>query len=182
MKKPYTEKTAKFQHIRLILKKRCKVVEKTQVKLNFKSPSNNVFHFTEEFAVSRQNKNEKQKTRRPDIVLFINGIPFAVIELKKSNVETEQAISQMIRNQLKGEIPQLFKYTQITLVGNNHNPQYVTTGTAQKFYATWKEDLSDKLNTLISNRIATKLDNTKKLLKTLDIFLCFISYYNFCLL
>jgi len=128
--------------------------------IDLKSPSNNVFHFTEEFAVSRQNQNEKQKTRRPDIVLFINGIPFAVIELKKSSVETEQAISQMIRNQLKSEIPQLFKYTQITLVGNNHNPQYATTGTPKKFYATWKENVTEELNKFITNRTPSKLDST----------------------
>jgi type I restriction enzyme R subunit len=128
--------------------------------IDFKVPSNNVFHFTEEFAVSRLNQNQNEKTRRPDIVLFINGIPFAVIELKKSSVETEQAISQMIRNQQQDEIPQLFKYTQITLAANNHSSQYATTGTPKKFYAIWKEEISENLNTLISNRTPSKLDST----------------------
>lgn len=128
--------------------------------IDFDDPSNNVFHVTEEFVVSRQNQNQNEKTRRPDLVLFINGIPFAVIELKKSSVETEQAISQMIRNQQPDEIPQLFKYTQITLAANNHSSQYATTGTPKKFYAIWKEQVSEKLNTLISNRTPSKLDNT----------------------
>ena len=45
----------------------------------------------------------------------------------------------MIRNQGHDEIPNLFKYVQITLAGNNHSPQYGTAGTAKKFYAVWKE-------------------------------------------
>ena len=128
--------------------------------IDFKNIENNVFHFTEEFSVSRQTLNEKDKTRRPDIVLFINGIPFGVIELKKSSVETEQGISQMIRNQSIGEIPHLFKFTQILLVGNNHSPQYATTGTPKKFYATWEEDVRKDINTLIRERTVSKLDKT----------------------
>ncbi len=128
--------------------------------IDFKNIENNVFHFTEEYSVSRQTLNEKDKTRRPDIVLFINGIPFGVIELKKSSVETEQGISQMIRNQLKGEIPHLFKFTQILLAGNNHSPKYATTGTPKKFYATWEEDVRQDINRLIHERTPSKLDNT----------------------
>ena len=128
--------------------------------IDFKNIENNVFHFTEEYSVLRQTLNERDKTRRPDIVLFINGIPFGVIELKNSRTETEQGISQMIRNQLKGEIPHLFKFTQITLAGNNHSPQYATTGTPKKFYATWEEDVRQDINTLIKDRTPSKLDNT----------------------
>ena len=117
--------------------------EKIAVKIV--NPLNNVYHFTEEFTVSRAIQNEREQTRRPDIILFINGIPFAVIELKKSSVDTQQGISQMIRNQLKGEIQQLFKYVQITLAGNNHSPQYATTGTPKKFYATWEEDVKEEI-------------------------------------
>jgi len=128
--------------------------------IDFNNLENNVFHFTEEYSVSRETLNERDKTRRPDIVLFINGIPFGVIELKKSSIETEQGISQMIRNQLKGEIPHLFKFTQITLAGNNHSPKYATTGTPKKFYATWEEDVRQNINTLVIDRTPSKLDNT----------------------
>ncbi|MEA3552920.1 MAG: HsdR family type I site-specific deoxyribonuclease, partial [Campylobacterota bacterium] len=127
--------------------------------IDFKDVSNNIFHFTEEFSVSRQIQNETNKTRRPDIVLFINGIPFGVIELKKSSVDTEQGISQMIRNQQRQEIPQLFKYTQILLAGNNHSPKYATTGTPKKFYAIWNEDNKNKINSLINDRTPSKLDS-----------------------
>ncbi|NOX14999.1 MAG: type I restriction endonuclease subunit R [Epsilonproteobacteria bacterium] len=128
--------------------------------IDFKNPENNVFHFTEEFSIDRVMRNEKDKTRRPDIVLFINGIPFGVIELKKSSVQSGQGVSQMLRNQLKGEIPHLFKFTQILLAGNNHSPIYATSGTPKKFWATWKEDVGQGINTLVADRIPSKLDNT----------------------
>ena len=129
--------------------------------IDFNNIDNNVFHVTEEYSVERQIKTESDKTRRPDLVLFINGIPFAVIELKKSSVDTEQGISQMIRNQGKDEIPQLFKYVQMTLAGNNHDPKYATAGTPQKFYALWvEENLQHNPSPLIKNRTPSNLDKT----------------------
>jgi len=127
--------------------------------IDYVNPENNLFHFTEEYVVDRVNKHEKVKTRRPDLVLFINGIPFGVIELKKSTESTEQGISQMLRNQSVGEIPNLFKYVQIVLAGNNHSPQYATVGTPKKFYAVWKEKVVE-LEQLVGGRTPSPLDNT----------------------
>ncbi|WP_233144783.1 type I restriction endonuclease subunit R [Campylobacter pinnipediorum] len=148
--------------------------------MDFENPKNNVFHFTEEFAVLRSNQTEDIKTRRPDIVLFINGIPFGVIELKKSSTSSDEGISQMLRNQEDGEIRELFKYIQITLAGNNHSPKYATTGTLGKFYATWEEDVSRNLNKLVTKRTASKLDSTiyalfekDRVLKLLSSFIIF---------
>ena len=127
--------------------------------IDFENPQNNHFHFTEEFVVDRATKSETTKTRRPDLGLFINGIPFGVIELKKSSVDTEQGISQMLRNQSAQEIPQLFKYVQITLAGNNHSPKYATVSTPKKFYAVWEEE-SPALSRLVQERTVSKLDKT----------------------
>jgi len=113
--------------------------------IDYENPENNVFHVTEEFVVDRVNRQEQIKTRRPDLVLFVNGIPFGVVELKSAVRETAEGISQMIRNQGQDEIPNLFKYVQITLAGNNHSPQYGTTGTPKKFYAVWKEKHEGKM-------------------------------------
>jgi len=101
--------------------------------IDFKNPQNNLFHVTEEFVVDRVNQQEREKTRRPDLVLFINGIPFGVIELKSAVREVSEGISQMLRNQSEGEIPNLFKYVQITVAGNNHSVKYATTGTPKKY-------------------------------------------------
>ena len=127
--------------------------------IDYKVPENNVFHVTEEFVVDRVNQQEQTKTRRPDLVLFINGIPIGVIELKKSTRGTEEGISQMLRNQSIDEIPTLFKYVQMTLVGNNHSPQYGTTGTPKKFYAVWKEKDID-LKSMLKGRTPSPLDKT----------------------
>ena len=53
--------------------------------IDWKHPSNNVFHVSDEFAVERRRSNE---TRRPDIVLFVNGIPLVVIECKRPDLNT----------------------------------------------------------------------------------------------
>ena len=81
--------------------------------IDFDNIENNAFHITEEFEVKRQNTEEKEKTKRPDLIVFINGIPLGIIELKKASVSIENAIEQMIGNQNEGEIRELFKFSQL---------------------------------------------------------------------
>ena len=76
-------------------------------------------------------------------MLFVNGIPFAVIECKSPKVEVAQAISQTIRNQRDEYIPRLFTYAQMVLALNKNEARYATTGTPAKFWSKWKEDLAD---------------------------------------
>jgi len=106
------------------------------------STANNVYHVTAEFSVERTRSYD---TARPDIVLFVNGIPFAVIECKSPKVEVEQAISQMIRNQRDEYIPRLFTYAQMVLSVNKNDARYATTGTPAKFWSKWKEDVADEV-------------------------------------
>ena len=120
---------------------------------------NNVFHVVEEFSVERELVG---KNARPDIVLFVNGIPFAVIECKKSSISIEQGISQMIRNQGKDYIPQLFKFVQIVMSTNKNQTKYATTSTPAKFWAVWKEQdeqwHQQQLSSLITHRKPTIQD------------------------
>ena len=120
---------------------------------------NNLFHVTEEYAVESQ---DKQHNARPDIVLFINGIPFSVIECKAPHISEEQAVEQMIRNQQADYIPQLFKYAQIVMATNKNAVKYATTGTPKKFWNVWKEEndtfLNTALATLVTDRIPTEQD------------------------
>ncbi len=106
--------------------------------IDWDHPENNVFHVTEEFAVERAGSHQ---TRRPDIVLFVNGIPFGVIECKSPHIKEpiREAISQQIRNQKDDEIPHLFLYSQLLLVLSKNEARYATTGTAAKFWGTWRE-------------------------------------------
>ncbi|MDP2798541.1 MAG: type I restriction endonuclease, partial [Deltaproteobacteria bacterium] len=93
---------------------------------------NNVFDVTAEFSVER---TRSDKTARPDIVLFVNGIPFAVIECKSPKVEVAQAVSQSIRNQQDEYIPRLFAYVQLVMGVNKNAAMYATAGTARKFWS-----------------------------------------------
>jgi len=106
--------------------------------IDWKNPRNNVFHVTAEFEIERTGSRE---TRRPDIVCFVNGIPFLVIECKRPDEKDslEAGIGQHIRNWQTDEIPHLFFYTQLALALNKNDGSYGTTGTARKFWAKWKE-------------------------------------------
>ncbi len=120
---------------------------------------NNIFHVVEEVVVERM---DGQGTARPDIVLYINGIPFAVIECKKSSISMEQGISQMIRNQGKDYIPQLFKFIQIVMSTNKNETKYATCFTPAKFWAVWNEEneqwLQNQLSKSVYNRLPTNQD------------------------
>ncbi len=104
--------------------------------IDWESPANNVFHVCKEFDVERTGSS---KTRRPDIVLFVNGIPLGVIECKGPNEDFEEAVSQNIRNQGPEEIPQLFRSVQLLIATNKNKVQYGTVGTSRKFWAIWRE-------------------------------------------
>lgn len=99
---------------------------------------NNVFHITQEMTVKGINSN-----RRLDVVLFVNGIPFVIIENKRSDVlhSAREAISQHIRNQTSTEgIPQLFYYAQLLLAVEPNQVYYGTTKTKMQFWSVWKEE------------------------------------------
>ena len=118
--------------------------------IDFEHPENNDFYVTEEFSVLRMNGKDYA---RPDIVLFVNGIPLAVIECKDASVPIIQAISQNIRNQKPDYIPQLFKFIQIVMAANKNETKYATCGTPGKFWSTWNEQYVEKQNELLNKTV-----------------------------
>lgn len=127
--------------------------------IDWDNPQNNVFHVTEEFAVDSQ---DRQHNARPDIVLFINGIPFAVIECKAPHIPVEEAVGQMIRNQQAAYIPHLFKFAQLVVATNKNAVKYATAGTPKKFWSVWKEQddewLQTRLKAPVPDRMPTEQD------------------------
>lgn len=124
--------------------------------IDWQTPSNNSFIFTEEFTVTRSGGVE---SRRPDIVCFVNGIPLVVIEAKrpdgnaKKGPTIDEGISQSLRNQRHDEIPLLFAYSQMLLAINGNEGRYGTCGTPAKFWAVWREeDISDAEMYAIKNK------------------------------
>ena len=114
-------------------------------------PERNAFHVTEEFAVDSAGAAD---SRRPDLVLFVNGIPFGVVECKRADIRypVKEAISQQIRNQKEEYIPKLFWYAQLLLAASPDESRYGTVGTSQKFWAAWKEALDEKALKKLVNR------------------------------
>lgn len=104
--------------------------------IDWKNWQRNVFHVAAEFKVARSRSNE---TARPDIILFVNGIPLAVIECKSPDVEIEQSVSQSIRNQGEDYIPRLFSYVQLVIGVNKNTARYATVGSSFRFWSVWKE-------------------------------------------
>ena len=114
--------------------------------IDWKSPENNVFHITEEYSVLRTARTDHY---RPDIVLFINGIPTVIIECKTPSLKgtkspTELAIEQQIRNFSKTGIRTLYVYSNLLLSLATNDGSYATTGTSKEFWAKWKEQFQNK--------------------------------------
>jgi type I restriction enzyme R subunit len=128
--------------------------------IDWEIPENNVYHITEEFSVERSGTKEEY---RPDIVLFVNGIPLVVIECKKLDLgpgkePIEQAISQHIRNQKDNGIPQLFLFSQLLLAVSKNAAKYATTGTSKNFWAIWRDekDTDKEISKLINKSLSSE--------------------------
>lgn len=106
--------------------------------IDWKNVENNVFHVTEEYSVMRSTSKEHY---RPDLVLFVNGIPLCVIECKRPDMKEPlaQAISQHLRNQQEDGIRALYVYSQITMSIATQEAAYATNATPEKFWAKWEE-------------------------------------------
>ena len=106
--------------------------------IDWKNMDNNVFHVTEEYSVMRSNSKEHY---RPDLVLFVNGIPLSVIECKRPDMKEPlaQAISQHLRNQQEDGIRALYVYAQVIMSIAQQDAAYATNATPEKFWAKWIE-------------------------------------------
>lgn len=129
--------------------------------IDWKNINNNVFHVTEEYSVMRSNSKEHY---RPDLVLFVNGIPLCIIECKRPDMKEplKQAISQHLRNQQEDGIRNLYVYSQLTLSIATQEASYATNATPEKFWAKWQEKFNtveedqkyaDKLQELKNNKL-----------------------------
>jgi len=112
---------------------------KRQVSLiDWDVPENNIFQVAEEVTVRRV--TEDLKHRRPDVVVYVNGIAVAVIELKKATVSVAEGIRQNYRNQKDGEIVSFFATAQLLMAGSeSEGVKYATIKTPEQFWVKWKE-------------------------------------------
>ena len=103
--------------------------------VDWEEPLNNHFAIAEEVTVSGQNN------KRPDIVLYVNGIALGVLEIKRSVVSISEGIRQNLDNQKKEFIQQFFTTIQFVMAGNDtQGLRYATIETPEKYYLPWNED------------------------------------------
>lgn len=122
---------------------------------------NNSFVFTAEFCVASA---DGKGTFILDIVCFVNGIPFTVIQLlptdnsQKKSYAIEACISGILQSQLHNGIPQLFAYSQLLLALDGKDGRYATCGTPVDRWASWQEeDISDlQIQKLKSKKLSSK--------------------------
>jgi type I restriction enzyme R subunit len=107
---------------------------KTVWLIDWDHPENNHFGIAEEVTV------RGNRTKRPDIVLYVNGIALGVIELKRSIVSVSEGIRQNIGNQKDDFIKPFFGTVQLLIAGNDtEGLRYGTTETTEEYYLAWKE-------------------------------------------
>ncbi len=103
--------------------------------IDWKNIFNNAFSVAEEVSVKGPN------IKRPDMVLYVNGIALGVLELKKSSVSVESGIRQNLDNQKKEFIRDFFKTIQLVMAGNeSQGLRYGVIETKEKYYLSWKEE------------------------------------------
>jgi type I restriction enzyme R subunit len=114
--------------------------------IDWNQPLRNHFGVAEEVTVLPKAGGN---TKRPDVVLYVNGIALVVLELKRSSVSVSQGIRQNLDNQKKTFIEHFFSTMQLVLAGNDtEGLRYGTVGTPEKYYLTWKEAHAEPLHAL----------------------------------
>ena len=129
--------------------------------IDWDNVENNDFYVAEEVSVLCFNQIER---KRPDVVLYINGIALGVFELKRSCVSIGEGIRQNLTNQKKEYIQPFFSTVQLIFAGNEaEGLKYGTTETAEKYFLKWKEDIkaTDDLSATIKDIQSKEKNNLR---------------------
>lgn len=116
--------------------------------IDWSNVENNDFCVAEEVSVRCY---DQVRRKRPDLVLYVNGIALAVFELKRSCVSIGEGIRQNLTNQKKEYIQKFFSTVQLIFAGNEaEGLKYGTIETEEKYYLKWKEDANSANNLSVS--------------------------------
>ncbi len=135
--------------------------------IDWENPENNDFYIAEEVTLKGGHE------RRPDLVLYVNGISIGVIELKRSSITIGDGIRQLLSNQQPAFNAWFFSTVQFTIAGSDSEGlRYGTVGTGEKYFLTWKEDEED--NTLYKlDKYLLKMCNKQRLIELIYDFVLF---------
>jgi type I restriction enzyme R subunit len=126
-----------------------------------------------DFAIAEEVTIKGNHTKRPDIVLYVNGIALGVLELKRSTVSISEGIRQSIVNQQDDFIKPFFATVQFIFAGNDtEGLRYGTIGTPEKYYLKWKENIKDNSRNLL-DKYLLKMCNKERFLEIIYDFILF---------
>ena len=135
--------------------------------INWHEPEQNDFDIAEEVTL------KGNQERRPDVVLYVNGIAVAVLELKNSRVSIGDGIRQNLSNQQPEFNAWFFSTVQFIFAGNDSEGlRYGTIGTPEKFFLQWKEDEDDN-SRLKLDKYLSKMCRKDRLIELLHDFVLF---------
>ena len=118
--------------------------------IDWKHPENNHFAMAEEVTIkgAEQASSAKANSKRPDLVIYVNGIALGVLELKRSTVSVAEGIRQNLDNQKKEFIQPFFSTLQWLMAGNDtEGLRCGTIEAPEKYYLRWVEDEASGLST-----------------------------------
>lgn len=135
--------------------------------IDWQNPEKNDFSIAEEVTILGN------REKRPDIVLYVNGIAIGVLELKRSTVSINEGIRQSITNQKKEFIGSFFSTIQFIFAGNDSEGlKYGAVGTGEKYFLKWKEDEQD-FSTYKLDKYLSKICDKKRLIELMFDFVLF---------
>ncbi len=167
----YDRNRAVYDLLRYGVKVKLDVGEQTQTVwlVDWERPERNHFAVAEEVTVP--GRDAKAHPKRPDVVLYVNGIALGVIELKRSTVSVAEGIRQNLDNQKRVFIEHFFSTMQWVIAGNDtEGLRYGAIQTPEKYYLTWKEK-SDVANPL--DRALLQVCNKQRFLELIHDFVVF---------
>jgi type I restriction enzyme R subunit len=137
---PYANNEAVYKLLRYGVSMKTDVSKPTETVhlINWTEPLQNDFAIAEEVTLHGHHE------RRPDLVLYVNGIAVGVVELKNSRISIGDGIRQLLSNQSSDFNAWFFTTVQIVFAGSDsEGMRYGTTGTEEKYFPRWKEDEQD---------------------------------------
>ncbi|MCB0296585.1 MAG: type I restriction endonuclease subunit R, partial [Calditrichaeota bacterium] len=168
-RKLYANNRAVYQLLRygVAVKTEAGRVTETVRLIDWERPEANDFAIAEE--VTLRGNHE----RRPDLVLYVNGIAVGVIELKNSRVAIGEGIRQLLSNQRPEFNERFFSTVQIVFAGNDSEGlRYGTIGTEEKYFLTWKEEEADNRGYKL-DKYLRKLCRKERLIELMHDFVLF---------
>jgi type I restriction enzyme, R subunit len=135
--------------------------------IDWQNPESNHFSIAQEVTI------KGQREKRPDIILYINGIAIGILELKNSRVSISEGIRQNITNQLPEFIEAFFSTIQIVFAGNDSEGlSYGTIRTEEKYFLKWKEDEQENTRYKL-DKYLLKLCNKQRIIDLIYNFILF---------